>query len=150
MVGVVLALLYTAYKAITGHVDPETYLAATNFLFYWYIWTSAIYAILIVGISIIVPLFGIAIGRDSGGIIGGLLGALVGGGLSLLIIILGLLGRGTLILGAYLMHSAYTVSNGWNNTQLIFGIGLLVVGLILNKSFSSSSSSSSRGTRIRF
>lgn len=143
MVGLVLALLWGAWGYFHGAELTAIYHPAVTFMYHWYV-VWAIIAGLFYLILIILMSLGVgAHGFDSLGFVGGVIG-LIGGGL-FGILALGIkyvMQYGCLIFGTLLLNGAL-VENTWDNTRLIFGCVLLVVGLLASRSSSSSSSSSS-------
>lgn len=145
MLGVVVAIIYAAIVYLFGapNTPAETFVSAINFLFWWYIITSIILMIIYLLIALIITGTLTCAGGKRGGVWGGILGFLGGGVLSGLIIILGIIARGLLIVGTYLLKNSLVLnpdgSGQWIITKLIIGGLLLVIGLIMNKNSSSSS-----------
>ncbi len=156
MIGVIIALVMAGWKYFISHQTANViFLSTTNFLFWWFVITSAI----IVAIYLVVALLtiagmtiggaGVGAGAEKsgvlGGIFGGIFGLLGGSALSAIALVLILIARGLLIFGVYLAYHSLIMTDGnleWNVSKLILGIVLFLIGLIMNKSSGSSSSSS--------
>lgn len=133
MTGLVLALLYAALMHFVGGKEfGFVYENATGFLHTWYIWTSVILGVL----AALIWFLGV-LGVSSR--LGLLAGGIVGGITSVVLAIGFIIHRGALIFGSLLMSQAY-VGGAWDNTKLIWGGILLLIGLITGGSSSSSSS----------
>lgn len=152
--GILLAALYVGYLYLfKTTLWTVIFLQTTNFLFWWYVVTSALIGLVIGLMAVLVlgagTLAGGAAGSKGGGgkagaAAGALLGLMGGGVLSLLVVVSVAVGRGALIGGTYLLHNslALTVSGEamWDQQKLIFGGFLLLLGLILGKGSGGSSS----------
>lgn len=137
MIGLVLALVLAAILYLVSGQAGGVYIVVTNLLYQWYIWTSAIIVALtvvtIVGSSLHVSSLLSALGdRYFGTAI-----LFAGGFSSVLAIIVLAITRGTLIIGALLLHLAYKLGDGWDIYKLILGVVLLAVGLYIGRSRSS-------------
>ncbi|MBI4991703.1 MAG: hypothetical protein HZB99_00605 [Candidatus Harrisonbacteria bacterium] len=152
--GILLAAIYAGFLYLFRTTNwPEIFLTSTNFLFWWYVVTSALIG-LVVGLATLMFAVGGAVtgglvGSESGGgkagaVAGALLGLLGGGALSLLMLVSVAVGRLSLIYGTYLLHNSLllTVSGGaeWDQTKLMIGGFLLLLGLVMGKGSGSSSS----------
>ncbi len=147
MLGVFIALIIAGWKYFISHQAAEVvFLSATNFLFWWFIITTIILAVIYLILTVLIALGITVAGAKSGGVIGGILGFLGGSVLNVILLIVFVVARGLLIFGVYLVHHSLTMTGGtpeWNVGKLILGIVLFLIGLIMNKSSKSSSSSSS-------
>jgi hypothetical protein len=156
VVGLVLVLIWGVLAHFFWHASWEgVFLGGTNFLFWWYIVFSALIGIVVLIFAIILPILGACFGsglsykRPKSF---GFLGAMAGGGLSIVMIGAFVIARGCLIYGIYLLHHALSPEGVWDKNQVIIGAIVFVVGLILNRGnsitfTSKSSSSSSLSTR---
>lgn len=148
MIGLIIAILYGLAVYFLGEPNtfPEVFLSATNFLFWWYVITSAIFFPIVLLISLGILGGGTILGHEAGGLLGGILGFLGGGALSVFTLIFSLIGIGFKIGGAYLLHHALTISSAgiaeWNVSAVIAGGVLLGTALLMGKSISFSSRSS--------
>ncbi len=152
MLGIILALLLCAWHNVVGGVSDfgELYLAATNFLYWWYL-LCGILVVLIGTIFGLLTFLGLSIsgavvGAEAGptGMIIGGLGGITAGGIAGFLVFLSVIAkRAALVVGIWLMHAAYLGPDNWDLAKLIIGVVLLVLGLWKNKSSSSSTSSSS-------
>jgi len=135
MIGLAGVLAWAAWQHIYKGVSIEAiYPPAVNFLFWWFV----AWAILMAAFSlsvIITTAFGVS--SLHRGILKGI-GIGVGG--SILGIIVLLLSYGALIFGTFILKGAL-VNNTWDIWRLIFGGALLGIGLCLNRTSSSLSSS---------
>lgn len=152
MFGVVIAVLIGLFQYIFVTKAPEAiWLTSTSFLFWWYIVWSSILAINI--LLVMLRITGdttFAAGSSGYGagskLLRGIGGFVGGGALSLLVGVLFFIFAVLKIGGAYLLSTAVTLTEQgyvWDTTTLIFGTLALVIGLIMSKSSSSSSLSSS-------
>lgn len=145
--GLILALLYAGYLMVIRSLPTETvYLAATGFLYSWYFWWTIILGV-IVGLVALVAIIGggVAGACEGRGPIGAFGGIVLGGGFSLLIVLVFAIRRTLYVGGAYMLHTALTATSGgysWDKGRLILGVLLLFVAA-LTKSRSSSNSDSS-------
>lgn len=139
MYGLIIALIYGVIIYFFGEPTPlvQAYLIATNFLFWWYVVTSALQLIFVLLIF-----FGVIGGATLGGYrAGGALGAFfssVGTGiLSGLFLIFFTIKCACFIVGAHLLDLAVTfeamVGARWDTTKLAAGGLLILLGLIMNK-----------------
>jgi len=146
MLGVFIALLIAGWKHFISHQAAEAiFLSATHFLLWWFIITTIILAVIYLILTILIALGITVAGAEKGGVIGGILGFLGGSALNFLILIVFAVARGLLIFGISLVHNSLIMTDGtpeWNVGKLILGIVLFIIGLIMNKSSKSSSSSS--------
>ena len=141
MIGLVLALLYSGWQYLTGTPVEVFYPVATNFLFWWYVVMAILVGLFYIGISFLVSLGLMAKGAEAGGVVGGFLGLTVGGGaVTLLLAVSYLLNFGCLIIGAVLLQGGY-VEGQWDAVRIVFGGFLVLVGILLGQSRSSSSPS---------
>ena len=141
MVGLILALLYFGWSYFISHnALIPTYEAATNFLFWWYVVFAVIMGLFYLVISILGSL-GLGLkGAENFGSFGGLLGFFGGGtALTLLLAVSYAINYGSLLFGTHLLRTAWT-GESWDTVRVAFGVLLLLVGIIVGRSRSSSSS----------
>src|SRR3989338_4092363 len=148
MLGAILALFYAAYMAVAQSLPTEgVYLAAIGFLYSWYFWWTIILGAIVGGISFAVLVGGGVIGASNGGPLGAIGGVILGGGISLFILVVFAIRRGLLVGGAYLLNTGLVAKPDggyeWITVNLVLG-GLFLLVAFLSHSSSSSSSSSSR------
>lgn len=132
MIGFILALLYFAAIYFLGQptTAPEGFLSATNFLFWWYIVTTAIIGaiILLVGLGS----SGLTAHFADNKLLGFLIGSL-GGAATIVILVLFAISSAISIIGVYFLHHSLIITATGiaecNTVELIIGIVLLVVGL---------------------
>jgi len=147
MLGFMLSLLYAAWLTLVEDISYEVaYLTATGFLYNWYFWWTIIMGVVVGVFALAFPLLGLGGGLQKGGKLGAVLGMLLGGGASVLLIFVFALRRGLYMCGAYLLHAALMLNPDggytWDNKKVILGALLLFVALITGRASSSSSSSS--------
>lgn len=151
MLGIVIAALIAAWTVFMSKATMVSgFLAAAHFLWIWYwIWTAVIGVIVVVIMLVITGAFTIG-GADTmlrSRWLGGLAGLMVGGGFSIFILVMTSVTRALLLVGTYLLMTAGSAGmksfNEFDSTKLIFGGSLLLLGLILSRSSSSRSKSSS-------
>lgn len=155
MIGIVFALLYLAYRVFTqGDALEAGFVSSTSFLYYWYwVWGIVIFAFVSIPM-LLVTLGGAAVGSRLGSsglgkMAGALGGATIGGGFSLLILVLTAARLALSIGGAWLLMTAGTPAMTFaqfDMAKLVVGGIMLLVSLLM-RSKSSSSSSSSTSTR---
>jgi len=152
--GILLSAIYAGYLYLfKTTLWTAIFLQTTNFLFWWYVATSALIGIVIGLLALFVlgaGAFGGGLaGSEAGGgkagtAAGALLGLIGGGVLSLFLVVSVAVGRGALISGTYLLHNslALTVSGEavWDQTKMMIGGFLLLLGLVMGKGSGSSSS----------
>lgn len=143
MLGIVIAVIVAAWATfISGHSMEAGFLSATGFLWVWYcIWTVVI-ALIAAGIMLVATGVMTFAGAESLGKVGGFLGFAAGGALSALILIMVMVSRALLLGGTYLLMTSGAPEMAFaqfNTNKLIFGTLLLVIGLVMSKSSSSSS-----------
>ena len=154
MFGFMLSLLYATWLVIVESISYEVaYLTATGFLYNWYFWWTVILGSFVAVFALILPLIGLGAGlKNRGGKLLGLVGMLLGGVASFLTILIFAIRRGLYVGGAYLLHTALTLSyvDGgkqaiatWDTKRLTLGGILLLIALITSRASSSSSSSKS-------
>lgn len=140
MVGIIIALCYALWRFSFGSADfPEIFLAASNFLFWWYLITSGIFAVICALIAVAIISGATIVGALAGGkkwsILTGLLGFSGAGAISLLFLAAALINRVFLISGAYLLYCALILQPGgnyeWNYAKLIFGCFTLAIGITI-------------------
>jgi hypothetical protein len=148
MLGAIFALFYAAYLAVVQSLGTEAvYLAATGFLYSWYFWWTIILGVIVGVIALVAVVGGGAVGASGGrGPFGAIGGAILGGGVSLLILLVFAIRRGLFVGGAFLLNTALvTNADGgyeWITIRWVLG-GLFLLIAFLTRSRSSSSSSSS-------
>lgn len=145
MLGVAIALLIAGWGYfIADRVVELVFLSATNFLFWWYIVFTSIIAVVYGLIFLISIICGTAFGAVCGGKLGAILGFLGGSALSTIGLAKLVVKRGLLIFGTHMLHNSVVIitdsSPEWNMSKVVFGAILLVIGLIMNKKNSGSSS----------
>ena len=142
MFGLFLALLYAGYHYVGGTNLFTIYQLSTSFLYTWYIWTTVVLGIIYGIIALLFLLGGAGLGAEKGGMIGGILGFIGGGVLSVLMLLLVGVSRACLIIGTILLKQALIFGEvpTWDTTKLIFGAVLLLIGIIMGRSSSSSKS----------
>ena len=155
MLGLVLALLYIGWKFVFGGdmTTEVSFLNASNFLYYWYwVWTI-VQAVMItplllaaMGISTVSGAVGASSAaskrKNISGMLGGLAGFAFGSGASFLVLIFFCIYSALFIVGSYLLATAGTPDmtfGDFNVQKLIFGGIMLLIGVILKRSKSSSS-----------
>jgi len=150
MLGLIIAFVYAAivyFIVQPPSTLPDAFLDATNFLFWWYIVTSAILGAIMVVIVLGMLGGGLILGLKGWGIAGGLLGFLGGGAISIFVAIVFVIRTGCLIGGVWLLHHSLAIASvgnvEWDMPKLVFGGILLLIGLLMNRSSGHSSSSSS-------
>lgn len=162
MIGLFLALLYAGVMSIKGLPNLAILSQSSNFLFWWYIIWSVIQSIPVLFFLFILTLgttaMGAGAGYDSGrngAVLGGLIGLLLGGSLSLLAVTRFAIKRMLLILGSYLLSkSVFLDSSLIGNGQLDkqkFTIGLLLLAtslIILRPKISSTRTTSATTTVV--
>ena len=145
MLGIVIAVVVAAWTVIIGgHTMEAGFLSATGFLWVWYwIWTVVV-GVFVAGMMLVATgVMTFAAADAMGSKIGGFLGFAAGGALSILVATLVMISRVLLLGGTYLLMTSGTSEMAFaqfNTNKLIFGTLLLVVGLVISKSSSSSSS----------
>lgn len=144
MLGIVIAAVVAAWTTfIGGHSMEAGFLSATGFLWVWYwIWTIVV-AFIAAGIMLVATGAMTLAGAESFGKVGGFLGFAAGGALSALVLVLVMISRALLLGGTYLLMTSGTPEmafSQFSTNKLIFGTLLLVIGLVISKSSSSSSS----------
>ena len=153
MIGAILALFFATYLAVAQSLPTEeVYIAATDFLYSWYFWWTIVLGVIVGIIALIAIVVGGAAGSADGrGPLGAIGGAILGGGVSLLILIVFAIRRGLFVGGAYLLNTAL-VANGpeggyeWITIRWVLG-GLFLLIAFLSRSHSSGSSASSSSRR---
>ena len=145
MFGIVIAIIVAAWTVfISGHTMEAGFLSGMGFLWVWYwIWTIVIGALLVTMMLVATGALTFASADAMGSKVGGLLGFVGGGALSILVIAIVMISRALLLGGTYLLMTAGTPEMhfaDFNTNNLIFGTLLLVVGLVMSKSTGSSSS----------
>ncbi len=153
MFGFMLSLLYATWLVIVESISYEVaYLTATGFLYNWYFWWTVIMGAFVGVFALALPLLGLGGGLQKGGKLGALVGMFLGGVASFLTILIFAIRRGLYVGGAYLLHTALTLSyvDGgkqaiatWDTKRLTLGGILLLIALITSRASSSSSSSKS-------
>lgn len=141
MTGLVLALLYSGWQYLHGVPVDAFYPAATNFLFWWYVVMAVIVGMFYIGITLLMSVGLMSSGLESAGIVGALLSMTIGGAaVTLIVLVSYLLNFGSLIIGTVLLQSAY-VGGHWDAVRVVFGGLLVIVGILVGSSRTSSSSS---------
>ncbi len=146
MFGFIFALIYLVYLMISsgasswGVAFPAAYLVATAFLLKWYIgWAILVYGFML--LALILMALGVAITPTSP--LKKLLILATGGAASVLGFFFALLHSAMIIGGTYLLHTALViVPSGvpqWDTVKMVCGAILLVLGLMMSSSKSSSS-----------
>lgn len=152
MFGIVIAVLVAAWAVFIGNSNMEAgFLSAVGFLWVWYwIWTvviGLIFLVVMLGATGALTLAGADSARSRlGGLFGGMLGFAAGGALSILVIGVVMISRALLLGGVYLLMTSGSPQMSFtefSTNKLIFGTLLLVLGLVMSKSSSSSSSDKS-------
>lgn len=144
MFGIVIAVIVAAWTVFIGGNTMEAgFLSGMGFLWVWYwIWTTVI-GVFITGMMLIVTGALMFASADAmGSKVGSLLGFAGGAALSILVITIVMISRALLLGGTYLLMTSGTSEMSFadfNTNNLIFGTLLLVVGLVMSKSASSSS-----------
>lgn len=141
MVGLIFSLFYFGWSYfVSNDALIPTYQSATNFLFWWYVVFAVIMGLFYLVISILGSLVLGLKGAESFGSFGGVLG-LVGGGTALttLLAVNYAINYGSLLFGAHLLRTAWT-GETWDTVRVAFGVLLLLVGIIVGRSRSASSS----------
>lgn len=146
--GMIAALLYAGYLyVIQDTIIEVTYLNATNFLFWWYVVWTIIFAVILFGIAIVaVVAGGVALGKD-GGVLRGLFGAVLGGALSLVVVFVFAIRRALYVGGAYFLSTALVLQDGfyhWEQGRLILGVLFLLVAVLTKGSGGYNSRSSTK------
>lgn len=139
MLGLIIAAIYGAIIYFLGEPTTlaQSFLSATSFLFWWYVVTCSIQAILV--LLVFLGFIGGATygGSQVGGFLGGILGFFSGGAFSVILLVIFAFHAACFIVGAYLLHHAATlepmVGDRWNTTKLIIGGLLVLLGLIMSK-----------------
>ena len=147
MLGLFLAVVYAAWTFFTGSDVLRAnwgpiYYNTFGFLHQWYIWTTVIMAVIGIIIFLIALFMGTAAGAQSGPW-GAALGFFGVGFISILAFAFFIVGRGCLIVGSLLLSQALISGPPeptWDITKLVIGIILMIVGLAIRTSGSSSSS----------
>lgn len=145
MLGIVLVLIWGAAKHFGASDVPlnTLFLQGTDFLYTWYIVFTVILGVINLGYAICLPIVYAGYARDinpNRWRIYGLLGALAGGGLSVILLAVFAVGRACLIGGTYLLHQSLMPDGAWDQTKLIWGGIVLLIGLVLSMPSPSSSS----------
>lgn len=144
MLGIVIAVIVAAWTVFFGgHTMEAGFLSATGFLWMWYwIWTVVI-GIFVAGMILVATGVMTFVAADHiGSKLGGFLGFVAGGTLSVLVVTVVMISRALLLGGTYLLMTSGTAQMSFaefSTNKLIFGTLLLVVGLVMSKSTSSSS-----------
>lgn len=139
MLGLIIATVYGAIIYFLGEPTTlaQSFLSATHFLFWWYVVTCSIQAVLV--LLVFLGLIGGATygGSQVGGFLGGILGFFCGGAFSVLLLVIFTIHAACFIAGAYLLNHSLTLqAEGpplWNTTKLIIGGLLVLLGLIMSK-----------------
>lgn len=147
MFGLILAVLYVAYQLIFGNGQMSTedaFLNASHFLFWWYVVVYAILVPLVAAVCVLVPVAGAAAGSQKvGGAAGAFGGFLLGGGVSILLLVLFAIRVTMFVGGAYLLMTSGEYGATWGDfsvAKMVTGGILLLVG-ILTRSHASSKKS---------
>lgn len=143
MIGLILSLLWSAYAYFIGGTPfTEVYTGATNFLFWWYIAWAVVMGLFVIVMWALVSLGLGAKGNEEFGFIGGLLGLTAGGGcIGVVLLVAFVINEGALILGSWLLRTAM-VDGQFDPVRVAFGIGLVLVGILVGAGRSSASASS--------
>ncbi len=141
MFGIVIAVIVAAWTVfISGNAMEVGFLSGMDFLWVWYwIWTVVIGGMILVVTGALTFSSADAMGSK----VGGLFGFAAGGALSILVITIVMISRALLLGGTYLLMTSGSPEMSFadfNTNKLIFGTLLLVVGLVMSRSASSSSS----------
>jgi len=139
MLGLIIAAIYGTIIYFLGEPSAlaQSFLSATSFLFWWYVVTCSIQAILV--LFVFLGFIGGATygGSQVGGFFGGILGFFTGGAFSVLLLIIFTIHAACFIVGAYLLNHSLTLqAEGpplWNNTKLLIGGLLVLLGFIMSK-----------------
>ncbi len=144
MLGIVIAVIIAAASAVIGgHTMEAAFLSGLGFLWVWY-WIWAIVTLVVIGLIMLAVMAGTTIlGAGALGWVGGFLGLAGGAAMSALAIVLVSINNALLLGGTYLLMTAGTSTMTFaefSTNKLIFGTLLLVIGLVMSRSSSSSSS----------
>jgi len=134
MVGLIISLVWFCLSFVFGYSLPEAFLNATSFLFWWYtIITCLLFALCLVGIIF----FGAIAFGQSHGIIRIPAGIAFGAVMGIILLVVALSKNFLLIFGAYLLYTSVVISSSeppvWDQTKLIFGSILLLIGVIATR-----------------
>lgn len=147
MLGIIIALLYLAYR-VYAQGDPleAGFVGSAGFLYTWYwVWGIVVFAIAAIPM-LLVTLGGAAAGSRLGSsglgkLAGGIGGVAIGGGFSALILVLLAARLALSIGGAWLLMTAGSPSMTFaqfDTSKLVIGSIMLLVSLLMRSSSSSS------------
>lgn len=147
MLGLALATLYVGWKYLMNGDAPlePAFLSAARFLYGWY-WGWAIGGGIFIGaVALLVVPAMTANGARAGGTAGGLVGFILGGGISTLLIVGFAVRNGLLLVGSYLLMHAGRPDQTFaefTTKNLVIGAVLIAVGLLAFRSKSETKSES--------
>jgi hypothetical protein len=126
MLGLIFTIIFSVIMALSGSQTEIVYTTMSNFLFHWYVWSTIVFIIIII---IPIFLFYLGLSEISDSLKKTQLGIL-GGTISIIILVRIIIERGLLILGSYLFILAGS-GIAFDYSKLILGFIVLMIGLII-------------------
>ena len=130
MIGLAVAVAWSAWQYLHGVSIKAIYPPAVNFLFWWFVALAILAAVIWLTMTILA-----AVGFSQGPFNTFIQGIFTGIGVGFAGTVLGiiglLLGYGILIFGTFILKGAL-VNNTWDIGRLTFGGVLVIIGLYLN------------------